>query len=479
MLRAMRGRVLSPGRIPRRAVRAASVGVFVGGAVALAGAPVAISGAPAAFASTTTYGAQASAIGLSINVFGTQVSGGSAVATVDSALQKAHAEGIGTLLTASGAQLDDVSDASSSNTAQNAPFSCPKGGGTPAGSPLLVSIGAGCASSSASTTPAGWPVSLAQGQVGEIDVGLNGVLQPVLQGGASQLTQGLASGLGSCASSAPSPVGQLCAGVSQAVTNLQNVVQSAGSASQPDIIVKLGTAVSSVANAGSGGSGAYPLKANAEGDSADIQLLPGVGSVGATFVNGALTGVLSGAPLVEVKVLPATASSTFDGTSWSSTAHSSVAIISLNIPGDVQTIDLNIPGQCQEFAAGTPLDSTVCLTAASTAANGAAQAHSVKAQLFSALPGAPGQGLQVDLGDVSTNGINAATAPSGSPPSQAPPPVVPAQVTATSPTAVHTGEWWSGSLPVVAGVAGLGLLLIGWPKLRRVAVARAIARRRH
>jgi hypothetical protein len=424
-----------------------------------------------------TYGATASATGLAINLFGTEVSGGSAIATVDSALLKAHAEGIGTLLTSGGAQADDTSDASSTNTAQNAPWSCPKGGGTPAGSPLLISIGAGCASSSASVTPDGWPISSSQGQVGELDVGVNGLLQPVLQGGANQLTQGLASGLGSCASGAGSnPVGQLCAGLSQAVTNLQNTVQSAGSAGQPDIIVKLGTAVSSVTNGGSAGSGAYPLTATAEGDSADIQVLPGVGSIGATFANGALSGVLSGAPLVEVKILPATATSIFDGTKWTSSSHSSVAIISLNIPGDVQTIDLNAPGQCQEFANGTPLDSTVCLAAASTSADGAAQAHSVKASMLTALPGAPGQGLQLNLGDVSTKGIDAATAPAGAPPAQAPPPA-PAQVTGTSPTAVHTGEWWSGSLPLVAAAAGLGALLIGWPRLRRVpALARVVAR---
>ncbi len=483
MLRSIRASgsfLRAPSRPPRATwtLRAAAIGVLAGAGVAVTGVPAVFGSAAPAFASAPTFGAKASATGLSINVFGTQISGGSALATVDSALQKAHAEGIGTLLTSSGAQLDDVSDASSSNTAQNAPWSCPKGGGTPAGTPLLVSIGAGCASSAASVTNAGWPVSLAQGQVGEIDVGVNGILQPVLQAGAAQLTQGLASGLGSCTSSAPAPLNQLCAGLSQAVTNLQNTVQAAGSVNQPDIVVKLGTAVSSVANAGSGGSGSYPLTANAEGESADIQLLPGVGSVAATFANGALSGVLSGAPLVEVKILPATASSTFDGTAWSSTAHSSVAVISLNIPGDVQTIDLNVPGQCQEFAAGTPLDSTVCLAAASTAANGAAQAHSVKAQLFSALPGAPGQGIQLALGDVSTTGIDAATAPAASPPAPANPPA-PAQVTATSPTAVHTGVWWSGSLPMAAGAAGIGLLLIGWPKLRRLPlVARVVSRPR-
>ena len=187
-----------------------------------------------------------------------------------------------------------------------------------------------------------------------------------MQGGADQITQGLASGLGSCPGSAAStPLGQLCAGLAQVATNLQNVVEAAGAVDQPDVVVKLGPASTSITNGGSGGGGALPVTVSAEGESADVQVLPGVGSAAATFTGGALSGVLSGAPLIEVKVAPATATSTFNGTAWSSTSHSSVATLVVNIPGDVQTVDLSAPGQCQEIAAGTPLDSNVCLSAAS------------------------------------------------------------------------------------------------------------------
>ncbi|HUI03886.1 MAG TPA: hypothetical protein VLZ77_10115, partial [Acidimicrobiales bacterium] len=400
----------------------------MGAAGLVAGAAAALSGAlaPATAAATApTFDAQASATGLEVNLFGNEISGGNATVSADSSAPKAHAEGTGTLLTSAGAQTDDVSDASGVSSGQSKPFACAQGGGTPAGTPLLLSASLGCASSSAAVDGGGWPVAAAQGEVGELDVGVNGILQPVLSG-ASQLTQGLASGLGTCASSAGSnPLGQLCSGLAQVVTNLQDTVTAAGSVDQPDVVVKLGPASASIANAGSGGGGATPVTVTAEGASADIQVLPGVGSTAATFTGGALSGVLSGAPLIEVKVTPATATSTYNGTAWSSVSHSSVATITLNIPGDVQTIDLSAPGQCQELAAGTPLDSTVCLSAASTqtgsADAGAAQADSVKADLLTAVPGAPGKGVQLNLGDVTTSAGAPPPATSPAPPGTVPP----------------------------------------------------------
>jgi len=452
----------------------------------VAGAAVAFTGAlpPATAAATApTFSAQASATGLEINLFGNEITGGNATVIADSSAPKAHAEGTGTLLTSAGAQTDDVSDASGVSSGQSKPFSCAQGGGTPAGTPVLLSANLGCVSSSAAVDGGGWPTAAAQGEVGELDVGVNGILQPVLSG-ASQLTQGLASGLGTCASSAAgNPLGQLCTGLSQVVTNLQNTVTAAGSAGQPDVVVKLGPASASIANAGGAGGGATPVTVTAEGESADIEVLPGVGSTAASFTGGALSGVLSGAPLIEVKVTPATATSTFNGTAWSSTSHSSLATVILNIPGDVQTIDLSAPGQCQELAAGTPLDSTVCLSAASTqtgtAGAASAQADSVKADLLTAVPGAPGQGVQLNLGDVTTA---AGTPPPATSPA-APPtsaPAIPAVASGTSPTAVHTGEWWAGSTPVAAGAAGIGLVLIGWPRIRRLRpLARLHPRARH
>jgi hypothetical protein len=436
---------------------------------------------PSAAAAGPVWSASANATGLEVNLFGQEVSGGGAQVSADSSAPKAHAEGTGTLLTSAGAQSDDVSDASSPGTSQSKPFACAQGGGTPAGTPVLVTANLGCAASSAAVGADGWPTAAAQGEVGELDVGVNGILQPVVQGGADQLTQGLVSGLGTCATStASTPVGQLCAGLSQVATNLQNVVEAAGSVDQPDVVAKLGPASATITNAGTGGSGALPVTVSANGESADIQVLPDVGSAVATFSGGALSGTLNGAPLIEVKVAPAIAASTFNGTSWSSTSHSSVATLIVNIPGDVQTVDLSAPGQCQEIAAGTPLDSTVCLSAASTsggtAGTGNATADSVRADLLTALPGVPGKGIQLNLGDVALTAATPAPATAPATPSTAPP-AVPAVAAASSPTAVHTGAWWAGSMPFIATGAGLGLLLVGWPRIRRArVVGRAVAR---
>ena len=451
------------------ALRAAAlVGVVVVGAVG-----VDPGRAGAAGGSVPAWSANATATGLEINLFGSEISGGDARASADSTVPKAHAEGTGTLLTSAGAQSDDVSDASAVGTQQSSPFACAQGGGTPAGTPVLVTAKLGCASSSAVVGADGWPTAAAQGEVGELDVGLNGILQPVLQGGANQLTQGLASGLGSCASSASTtPLGQLCTGLAQAVSNLQDVVQAAGSADQPDVVVKLGPASTSITDGGTAPHGSLPVTVSAQGESADIQVLPDVGSASAVFSGGTLSGVLNGAPLVEVKVAPATATSTFNGTAWSSTSHSSVATLIVNIPGDVQTLDLSAPGQCQEIGSGTPLDSTVCLSAASTsggsATSGNASADSVRADLLTQVPGAPGHGVQLNLGNVALT--SAGPAPGAVPsPSAPPPPVVPA-VSPGSPTAVHTGAWWSGSMPLVGSGVLVGTLLIGWPRIRRVRI---------
>ena len=468
----------------RRGARAAAARAAALACVVVGGATgVDVRSAGAAGGAAPAWSADASATGLEINLFGNEISGGNAKTSADSTVPKAHAEGTGTVLTSAGAQTDDVSDASEPGTQQSSPFACAQGGGTPASTPVLVTAKLGCASSSAAIGADGWPSAAAQGEVGELDVGLNGILQPVLQGGANQLTQGLASGLGTCANSASTtPLGQLCTGLAQVVSNLQTVVEAAGSADQPDVVVTLGPASTSITDGGTTTDGALPVTVSAQGESADIQVLPGVGSASAVFSGGALSGVLNGAPLIEVKVAPATAASTFNGTTWSSTSHSSVATLIVNIPGDVQTLDLSAPGQCQEIGSGTPLDSTVCLSAASTsggtATTGNASADSVRADLLTQIPGAPGHGVQLNLGDVALTSAGPApvTAPS---PSASLAPVVPA-VSPGSPTAVHTGAWWSGSMPLIASGALLGTLLIGWPGIRRVRLrARAPSHGRH
>ncbi|HUC37096.1 MAG TPA: hypothetical protein VMR97_08230, partial [Acidimicrobiales bacterium] len=59
----------------------------------------------------------------------------------------------------------------------------------------------------------------------------------------------------------------------------------------------------------------------------------------------------------------------------------------------------------------------------------------------------------------------------------APPAPAAATSAASSPTAVHTGEWWAGSMPLLVVLAVFGAGLIGWPRLRRVSlVARVVSK---
>ncbi|MGA8372945.1 MAG: hypothetical protein WB765_22650, partial [Acidimicrobiales bacterium] len=76
------------------------------------------------------------------------------------------------------------------------------------------------------------------------------------------------------------------------------------------------------------------------------------------------------------------------------------------------------------------------------------------------LTGLPGGGISIDLASstASVSGGAAAPPPPAAIPASAPAPPAPAPIAGV--TAVHTGEPWAGSLPIVAValVAGLGLI---------------------
>jgi hypothetical protein len=75
-----------------------------------------------------------------------------------------------------------------------------------------------------------------------------------------------------------------------------------------------------------------------------------------------------------------------------------------------------------------------------------------------------------------TGTLASSTSPASSP--TVPPAVQPVLQAAQSPTAVHTGEWFAGSLPFLAGLAALGGGLLGWERIRRIPlVARLVSSR--
>ncbi len=431
------------------------------GAVTLAGLGVlGVAAGPAGAATTTSYTASATASGLAITLFGTSITGGKATVSVDSATPQATAQGTGELTP--GLVGEAKASASGDNSSHSTPQTCsPVAGATPSSSPVTVALQVACGSASAAVDGSGNPSGSASGRISGLQVNASSLLNQVIQGGGNQLTAGVDQVLSQVDGSplGSTPLGQLTQGVKQAVSNLQSVVQKT---SAPDTLdVGVGPASASITS--STGS----ATATAEGETLDVQILPGVGEIGPDLTGG------TPAPLVEIKIAPATATSTFNGSSWTSTSHGSLATISLNIPGFNQTIDV-APGQSQEILAGTPLASVIDLGSATTS-GGTATANGATLDLLKGVQG----GILLDLGSTTTSGSVATPGPAVAAASS-PAPASPAPaVAAASPTAVHTGEWWAGSLPLVGLLLAAGSGLLAWPRIRRIPLAARLLHRAH
>ncbi len=89
---------------------------------------------------------------------------------------------------------------------------------------------------------------------------------------------------------------------------------------------------------------------------------------------------------------------------------------------------------------------------------------------------APGGGpvIEANLGGVNTSNTasGAATTQATTVTTSGPTGTIPPVQTQAggSPTSVHTGEWWAGSLPLIGVLAALGGGLIAWPRMREVPV---------
>ncbi|MGH9028479.1 MAG: hypothetical protein ACRDV4_02540, partial [Acidimicrobiales bacterium] len=493
-----------------------------GGAGALSLAATAALGlssqSPAAAATGFTLASQAN--GLQLDLFGTELSGGNSSACVndggtsaapDSNLNGdgtpslcdqqaptyAAAEGEGTLLSSSGEHIDQkATEATPGQSSGSTNPVCAQGGGTPGGTPFTISLGASCASADASVGSSGDPSSSATGSVAAVTVGLNGILSPILgavpstsgigscsaAGTAGTLLNTVCTALSTVTGSVPQPAGGLPTGIEQVLENLYSVVTKSA---DPTITVNFGQAKSSV-SASSG-----TIDAIAQGSSLDVAILPGVGcaapsSAGAEptlaqcIADAAAPDPQYAAPLAELTLSPAETGSAFDGTNWVPTATGSVGTLHVNIPGDQQVIPLS-PGSDQTILAGTPLQSSIDLGSVQTNKTSAgitSVAHGALIDLLenSAFPGASATkgAISVDLDATGTSGSSAdspATPPAPAAPSAStasPPPAV--AVASASPTAVHTGEWWSGSSPLLAALGVLGVGLLAWPRLRRLSL---------
>lgn len=260
-------------------------------------------------------------------------------------------------------------------------------------------------------------------------------------------------------------LGNLLEGVCQTLTNIQRVV---GSAQAPSTaVVSVGPATASVT-----GTGPDSAVATAHGATLDIQLLPDVGCTASTLTACITDPTAYEAPLVEIEVAPASSTDTFNGSTWTPTSTGALATIHLNIPGFAQTISL-ATGQSLDLLAGTPLETVIDLGSASTSGS-TATANGATVDLLKGVSG----GILLNLGATTVTGDVTAATPQTLP-SHSPTPQLLGSTGSTTPTVVHTGEWWAGSLPFLGGLGAIGGALIAWPRLRRLsAVARLVGRAR-
>lgn len=391
-------------------------------------------------------------------------------------------------------------------------------GGPQGSSGVTLDLGAACANAQAAVDSTGVPSAEGYGEVAHLNVDLNGILGDIL--GADSSSTGNNCDQNTPATSAISPIlngvcevlnsvgssagagstgSSLFSAIDQALQNLQD---TATNNLADTISLEVGPAVAQISQAADG-----TVTVGGFGSTLTVGLLDGVGCVpGTSLVTCAAneaTSLATGAadptaaPLISINVGPSSCVETLDPTTddWTATTKSAVVTVEVNLPGDTIPIDiLENTGVDQTILSGTPLQSTIELASATGAPVGdtsSCAADSVTLSLLesSTFPGGSstagsGGAIFASLGNTGASVASGAAAPPTSPlsstsptPTPTPTPAAPVTAAATSPTAVHTGEWWAGSLPLLAVLAAVGGALIGWPRLRKLPVlAKLVAR---
>lgn len=447
---------------------------------------------------TGSYNVAASSAGLYIALAGNQLTGGTASVTGSYAnasgtpAEKATAAGQGFLLstsiTGTGPSVSVDNSTSpytksgtegSNGEAGNAgvggpsyPPDCAQGGGqVSSGVGLVVGLGCGYATATVdSPTAANFsgPQALGIGNIASVNVALAGILNQVYTGGANQICNGL-NGI--------PQLGQLLGTACTQVLGPLN----------PSVEVNVGNAYAQIV------SSATKVASIAHSSSVDVSVFPGLDS-----------GV---EPLLRVQIPSATAESC-EGTGctppanacvstpsggWSSWYDSGLIDLSGTLIDALHTLSNSFPDPIQIPSCGqagalvngidnSPLNALINLQLASaTASGGGVKGSGLEVQILPTQ--APGGGPVIDVNGAgitttASGSASPATTPAGGgTPSAGTPSAVGLTGAASSPTSVHTGEWWAGSLPLLAVLASIGAALIGWPRLRRFApVARVIHR---
>jgi hypothetical protein len=492
---------------------------------------------PAQASTVTTYSGNVNAAGLNLDLFGNKLTGGNSLACFNHGLTTnkdnngnatacdgkastfAAASGEGTFLTAAGlhalagAHEATVGQSMSQGSDTN-PVCSPVATGGPQGSSGVTIDGAiSCAWARAVIDGIGNPSATGYGELAHLNVDLNGILGQItgaspsssnctqsagqmigaLLGGACTLVSGLTPLLGSATTS----------GVNQALQDLYDVTTSGQPANT--VTIAVAPAKSSVATGVDG-----TVSENAYGATLDLNLLPGVGcKAGVSLATCAANEVAhltneasnpTGAPLVELQVGPARCSAARDATGkWTSTDYSSIVDLDVNIPG--ANLLIHLPGDSgtgtynQTILQGSPLQSTIRIASGSSAPVGDSAACAADSLTLSLLENSmfPGGTTTVGSGGAIVVTAGSSTMSAGNSSSSTPTSpgggngggtgstsaanATPTAAVVTSPTSIHTGEWWSGSMPLLVVVAAIGAGLLGWPRLRRTSLVSRLVKR--
>ena len=373
---------------------------------------------------------------LSISAFGTTFTGGDSTISADTT-PSADAVGSGQVLpTVSGSQH---ATATVPGQSQNLPQTCASPT-IPAPLSTYLSAGLGCGSAQAALDANGLPTAGSTGSVAQLNAGAGSALTQIIQAGTPVYTalQGILGQL-------PTP--------------------PSGGISLGDLLTQLGLSVAQTTglatiNAGTstGSVSAATTSATATNTSSGgtIAILPGAGG--------------SGLPAASITLGAAKTTATLDRTGGAGTATASPSVVTVTTNDPItgsNTITL-APGQSQTLLAGTPLASTISVGSSNTTQGPGSATATAQGVVLSLLTGLPGGGITIDLAssNASVTGVALAAAvtppaaPSAAAPAAPAAPAPPAGAPIAGVTAVHTGEPWGGSLPIIALalVAGLGLI---------------------
>jgi hypothetical protein len=419
---------------------------------------VVVAMAPAAALSSSAGAADApgtynvAAIGsvLSLNVLGAD--------TISGAASSAGA-GSGKVVTATGSGITspagNSTDTARETTAGGSNAPAQVCGPLPSLSAIVASVGSACGQASAAEDASGNPTASGTGSLPQITLGtgLSALTAPISSTVSSTVTtllgpvQSVLNTVNTSAGAAlPTTVGLA---LNVLISDLEHLSLS----SVADLVtVNLGTSTSSIATS-TNGAGDVIETVTATTTGTSIDLLP---------------GLLNGGPLVTITLGNNTATTAIDRTTGAVTASDSPSDVSASVAG--VPISIGEGTGPTPILAGTPLASTIEVgggVATPGQGSGSAQTGDVELDLLTGISGG------IDLNLV-TSHTSADGAPAAVTDAAGVAPVAPAPSAVPNVTAVHTGEFWAGPLPVVllAGMGLTGLILIA--RRRLASAARAI-----